>query len=36
MIRIFQIAVAVTIVSYVYPLFMNFIHTMNTVSTVLN
>ena len=36
MIRLFQIAVAVTVVSYVYPLFMNFIHTMHTVANVLN
>ena len=35
MIRLFQIAVAVTVVYYVYPLFMNFIHTMNTVANVL-
>lgn len=35
MIRLFQIAVAVTVVSYVYPLFMNFVHTLDTVSNVL-
>lgn len=36
MIRLFQIAIAVTVASYVLPLFMNFVHTLNTVSTVLN
>lgn len=36
MIRLFQIAVAVTVVYNVYPLFMNFIHTMSTVSNALN
>jgi hypothetical protein len=35
MIRLFQIAVAVTVVYHVYPLFMNFIHTMNNVANVL-
>jgi hypothetical protein len=35
MIRLFQIAVAVTVVYNVYPLFMNFIHTMNHVANVL-
>jgi hypothetical protein len=35
MIRLFQIAVAVTVVSFVYPLFMNFVHTMSTIANVL-
>jgi hypothetical protein len=36
MIRLFQIAVAVTVVYNVYPLFMNFIDTMHHVASVLN
>lgn len=36
MLRLFQIAVAVFVISLILPYFMNFIHTMNTVSTVLN
>lgn len=35
MIRIFQIAVAVFVVSMIYPYFMNFVHTMSTVANVL-
>lgn len=36
MLRIVQIAVAAFVVTELYPLFMNFVHTMNTVSTTLN
>jgi hypothetical protein len=35
MIRLFQIAVAVTVVYNVLPLFMNFVHTMNHIADVL-
>lgn len=35
MLRLFQIAVAVTVIYNVFPLFMNFIHTMNTIADVL-
>lgn len=31
MLRLVQISVALTVVYYVYPLFMNFVNTMHTV-----
>lgn len=36
MLRIFQIAIALAVVSYVYPMFMNFLDTMHHVAAVLN
>lgn len=36
MLRLFQISVAVSVMYYVYPLFMNFVHTLDTVTAALN